>query len=485
MNVSPIYLKDGYKVDHRSQYPKCTQEVYSNFTPRDSRYPGIDKVAVFGIQAFAYEVLLDDFQRKFFYQPKELVLKRYQRRMDNYIGPGTITVDHIGALHDLGYLPLDLKALPEGTLCPMKTPVLTIRNTLPEFFWLPNMLETLLSSYLWHPMTTATVAFEYRKMLTNFARLTSDIPEFVPWQGHDFSFRGQSSPESATRSGSGHLLSFTGTDTIPAIEFLEDYYHADCTKELIGGTVAATEHSVMSMGSKESELETYRRLLTEVYHKGIVSVVSDTYDYWKVLTEILPKLKDVIMARDGKLVIRPDSGDPVKVVCGDPEAPVGTPQHKGTVKILAEIFGSQSNSKGYRQLDPHIGVIYGDSITMKRCDEICSRLLHNGFASTNVVFGIGSYTYQYVTRDVFGFAMKATHGVINGKPVDIFKDPATDNGVKKSAKGYLRVNADLTLSQQVSRDEEREGLLQTVFLDGKMVRVETLSQIRARLLSQL
>lgn len=486
--ITPILYKDFYKTDHRRQYPKGTELVYSNLTARTSRIPGIDKVVVFGIQYFIKDYLIRRFTDGFFNQPKEKVIAQYKRRMDNSLGKDSISTDHLEALHDLGYLPVEIKALPEGSLCPLRVPLMTIKNTLPEFFWLTNFLETLISTVVWHPITSATIAHEYKKTLTAFAEKTSDMPEFVQWQGHDFSMRGHASFESGMVSASAHLLSFTGTDTIPAIDWLEHFYNADCEKELIGGSVPATEHSVMCLGSKESELETYDRLLTEVYPSGIVSIVSDTWDYWKVLTETLPALKDKIMARDGKLVIRPDSGDPVKIVCGDLQTPLSdqSPEYKGTIELLWETFGGTINSKGYKQLAPHIGCIYGDSITMDRCKEICERLEKKGFASTNMVFGIGSFTYQYVTRDTFGFAMKATYGIVNGQPIEIFKDPKTDSGTKKSAKGLLCVIKDpeggqFKLLEQSSPEQEQVGFLETVFKDGKLIKDQSLSEIRARL----
>jgi nicotinamide phosphoribosyltransferase len=232
------------------------------------------------------------------------------------------------------------------------------------------------------------------------------------------------------------------------------------------------------------ELEAFRRLITEVYPSGVVSIVSDTYDYWAVVGKILPELKPIIMGRDGKVVIRPDSGDPVDILCGDSNS-YDTLKRKGTVEALWDLFGGTVNSKGYRQLDTHIGVIYGDSITLERCKAICERLAAKGFASTNCVFGIGSYTYQYVTRDTFGFAMKATHGIINGKSADIFKDPKTDSGLKRSAKGYLRVDEDYTLSEGVTLAESQSGLLQTVFLNGKLTRFQDLYDVRKTLLRNL
>jgi nicotinamide phosphoribosyltransferase len=369
-------------------------------------------------------------------------------------------------------------------LCPMRVPFLTIVNTLPQFYWVTNFLETILSNAVWHPMTSATIAHQYRILLDRYASETSDIPEFVQWQGHDFSMRGQSSFEASLASGAGHLLSFTGTDTIPSIDWLEHFYGANSETELIGASVPATEHSVMCLGGKETEEDTYRRLITEVYPKGIVSIVSDTWDYFQVLDKTIRGLKDVIMARDGRVVVRPDSGNPVKVICGDPDAPEGSLERKGTIEILWEIFGGTVNSKGYKQLDTHIGCIYGDSITLDRCQAICNGLALKGFASTNMVYGIGSYTYQYTTRDTFGFAVKATYGIVNGKAVEMFKEPKTDNGIKNSAKGLLRVNADLTLSESVTPEEEAQGLLETVFLEGRMVKTYTLQEIRNRLASK-
>lgn len=481
--ILPILYKDFYKADHRRQYPDGTELVYSNLTARTSRIPGIDKIVVFGIQYFIKDYLIRRFNDGFFSKPKEEVICRYRRRMDTSLGIGSISTEHLEKLHDLGYLPIEIKALPEGTLCPLRVPVLTIKNTKPDFFWLTNFLETLLCNVVWHPMTSATIAYEYRKLLNRYAAETSDIPEFVQWQGHDFSMRGHASFEASLASGGAHLLSFTGTDTIPAIDWLEHFYGANCEKELIGGSVPATEHSVMCLGSKESELETYKRLITKVYPKGIVSIVSDTWDYWKVLNETIRELKGKILERDGKVVIRPDSGDPQKIICGDSSSsnPLA---RKGTINILWEIFGGTLNSKGFKQLDPHIGIIYGDSITLDRCESICNDLNCQGFASTNIVFGIGSYTYQHVTRDTFGFAMKATYGIINGQPMEIFKAPVTDNGIKKSARGLLRVNSDLTLSERVTINEEKEGLLQTVFIDGKLVKEYTLKEIRERLMVQ-
>jgi nicotinamide phosphoribosyltransferase len=370
--------------------------------------------------------------------------------------------------------------------------MLTIENTHPDFFWLTNYIETLMSNVLWLPCTSATTAYRYRQILNKGARLTGGDLDFVRWQGHDFSYRGMAGHEAACLSGAAHLLSFTGTDTIPAIEFLEEYYPSEeDSPPFIGGSVAATEHSVMSCGGEGDELATFERLI-DLYPSGIISIVSDTWDLGRVLTEYLPKLKDKILARkNGKVVIRPDSGDPADIICGVPGArfqsdrPRADWEEAGVVETLWNIFGGTTNARGCRVLAPQIGAIYGDSITTEVATNIVLRLQAKGFASTNVVLGIGSYTYQHVTRDTYGFAMKATWAEVNGKGVDLFKAPKTDAGSKISAKGRLAVRRDadghLYLLQQAPAEMEAESLLTPVFLDGKILRLDSYQEIRNRL----
>ncbi len=480
--MNPLLYTDGYKLDHRRQYPEGTTLVYSNWTPRKSRVPGVEEVVFFGLQYFLKKYILEDFQRNFFDRPKEEVCNRYERRVNNYLGPNLVGIHHIKDLHDLGYIPMVFKAIPEGSTIPIRVPMFTMYNTKPEFFWLTNYFETLLSSVIWMPCNSATIARQYRKILDKYASETSSIPEFVDWQGHDFSMRGMPGMEAAMISAAGHLLSFTGTDTIPTIDFFEKYYNANSDETLVGGSVAATEHSVMSMGTIDAEVETFKRLITEVYPSGIVSIVSDTWDLWKVLMEYLPSLKEEVLARDGKVVVRPDSGDPVEIICGNPNGKTEEEQ-KGVVELLWETFGGTVNDKGYKELDGHIGAIYGDSITLDRARNICERLKVKGFASTNVVLGIGSFTYQYNTRDTFGFAMKATYGEVNGEGRAIYKDPITDDGTKKSAKGLIQIikqGESYQLKDQVSWDEEAEGELKEVFRDGNLLKDWTLEEIRER-----
>jgi nicotinamide phosphoribosyltransferase len=496
-SINPALLIDGYKADHRRQYPEGTEFVYSNFTPRQSRIDGVSEVVFFGLQYFIKEYLIERWNIGFFNRPKETVLSEYKRRMDNYLGKDSIQCEHIAELHDLGYLPIKIKAFQEGTLCPIGVPVLTIVNTLPKFFWLTNYFETLMSNILWKPITSATTAFQYRKKFNEFAEKTGYDKGFIQWQGHDFSFRGMSGNEDSLISGAGHLLSFTGTDTIPAIDFLEKYYCANSDNELIGGSVPATEHSVMSLGGDNDEIGTFKRLITELYPNGIVSIVSDTWDFWKVMTEYLPQLKNEILARNGRLVIRPDSGDPVKIITGWSDDEIlklestfvisdeAKAIKKGAYEILWDIFGGTINEKGYKVLNPKVGMIYGDSITLDRQKQILERLEAKGFSASNLVLGIGSFTYEYVTRDTFGFAMKATWGQVNGQPKDIFKNPKTDSGFKKSAKGLLMVeyseNGKITLYDQVTKKEEETGLLKLVFENGSLIKETSLSEIRLKI----
>ncbi len=492
MKINPLTAIDFYKADHRRQYPEGTEYVYSNFTPRSSRHaPVLDdfegKVVCFGIQGFIKDFLIDTWRENFFKRPKTVVVSEYKRRMDSSLGEGAIPVDHIEALHDLGYLPLRIKALSEGTRVPIKVAMLTVVNTDPRFYWLTNYLETCMSAELWKPCATATIAYEYRRLLNHYTEVTGSDPGFIPVQAHDFSFRGMSGIQDAAQSGVGHLTSFIGTDTVIAIDYAEQFYNAT---GLIGVSVPATEHSVMCMGTQVDEIGTFRRLITDLYPSGIVSIVSDTWDFWQVITEFARELKEEILARTPnggglcKVVFRPDSGDPVKIICGDSDAKLGSPEFKGAVECLYDIFGGEVTAKGYKMLNSKVGLIYGDSITLTRARDILSRLEAKGFASGNIVLGVGSYTYQFLSRDSFGFAMKATWGQVKGKARSIFKDPVTDDGQKKSAKGLLRIektSAGLVMHDEQTAAEEQRGELKTVFENGKLMVEVTLDDIRARL----
>lgn len=519
-------ITDAYKCGHIYQYPAGTTEVYSNFTPRSDRLAPVKiapldgisaydgKLVWFGLQAFTKAFLIDHWNSTFFSRSRSDAVKAYSRRMDSFFGPGVVGSSHLEALHDFGRLPIEIRALPEGARVPMRVAPLTVVNTVREFYWLTNYLETAMSAELWKMSTVATIAYEYRRLMNHYADMTGVPRDAVKFQGHDFSMRGIDGADRAAAAGMGHLLSFVGTDTFAAVDLAEELYSADSSRELVGCSVPATEHSVMCMGGKDSEIETFRRLVSETYPEGIVSIVSDTWDFWNVICNTARKLRGEILARkpdangNAKVVFRPDSGDPVKILTGyfpeeiytlhdekgnvfryaneDVEAnhPLKDEEIAGAVEVLDSVFGCTINGAGFKVLDPHVGLIYGDSITLDRAQQIMSRLAKKGYASSNVVFGIGSYTYQYVTRDSFGFAVKATAGTVNGEFRELQKDPVTDSGTKKSACGYIRVEAiagEFVQHDRQTFDQMNGGALEVVFRDGEMVKQDTFAAIRNRL----
>ena len=582
--VPASLLCDFYKTSHVGAYPQGTTKIYSTFTPRSNKYmpQATEGAVVFGIQSFVIKYLVNFFDEIFFGRSEEEIVNEYERIMKHSLGVQNPDSSHIVALHKLGYLPIEVRALEEGTVVPMQVPFLTIENTIDEFYWVTNYLETILSSEIWFPVTSATQSYYVRKMLDKYAMQTVGHTNDVPFQAHDFSFRGQTSLESAMLSGAGHLLSFVGTDTIPAIHFLEHYYGANIENELVGVSIPATEHSVMTAltptDGNRDESEAYKHLITEVFPSGLVSLVSDSYDFWKVIGETIPSLKEEIMNRDGKVVIRPDSGHPYDILvgkvnydvdltkyytgdltdleddiyeiarewaseacegaynCGNEEYTVKfkvkdkiysvevgfsynrhdktyyyvenqgwdsegvqwdtlteqeiSIENKGLIEALWETFGGTVNELGYKVLDPHIGAIYGDSITHELAERICKGLMAKGFATTNVVFGFGSYSFTYKTRDSLGMAMKATYAEIDGKPVMLMKEPKTDSG-KKSQRGKVSVEYGGHTDKLICYDglgnseEDKErmtySLLKPVFKDGKILRNQTLSEIRKKL----
>lgn len=495
--LATLFDTDAYKLDHRRQYEPGTEFVYSNLTARGSRIPGVDWTVFFGLRAYLGD-LVERWQL-FFTADIDEVCRAYEQRVTDILGPNGVGSDHIRELHSYGRLPLRFRALSEGTVTPIGIPYLTVENTDARFFWLTNYIETDMSAALWQPITTATTAWRNRCLLDERATASGVDTAAVDWQGHDFSARGMAGMAAAAASGAAHLLSFTGTDSLPTFDWIDRFYPGSPAGTVIGGSVPATEHAVMCAGiavneaeiradyaSKTAlaELQVFERLL-DMYPAGILSVVSDSFDLWRVVSEFTWDLRHKIMGRDGKLVIRPDSGDPEMILCGDPSAPVGSKQRRGVVNLLADIFGTTVNAAGFKELDPHIGVIYGDSISHDRADAITANLMAQGYVSTTCVFGFGSFGYQYVTRDTFSMAVKATWVQVAGQGCDIFKDPVTGAG-KRSAKGRLsvrnRMDGQMYLVQQATEDQEAGSLLTTVFDDGEFVGAHpTFAGVRNRL----
>lgn len=511
MKINPVFLTDAYKLSHKKFETKGTEFVQANFTPRSFRLAdkSVDSAVVFGAQRMSRK-MVEIWNENFFSKPKEQVISEAYRVFSNYLGMRKEDLKHFEDLHDLGYLPISIKALPEGTLVGEKIPVILVENTVAGYSWLVTYLETWLSTEMWLPMTSATTMYHMRKLVNHWALKTTGSIDGTEFQLHDFSYRGMG-PDEAGASGAGFLLSSWGSDTIPAIMELEHYYDADITKEPITFSVPATEHSVTCIGiAVNGEKETLRNWITKEYPTGIVSIVADTLDFWKVITEYAYDLKDDILNRQpnaiglAKTVWRPDSGDPVKILTGYTENEytvsndgelistvygecgkiLSESEVKGAVACLWDIFGGTTTEKGYRQLHERVGLIYGDSITRDRAEQIMSRLADKGFASTNVVFGVGSYTMRYVTRDTLGSAMKVTWAQVNGEQYAVAKNPVTDSGTKKSAKGYLDVVSENGVYKLIESDVKctnSNSEMKEIMLNGELFNQTTLSEIRSRL----
>ncbi len=576
MNKSRVVLAltDSYKLSHLGFSPEGLTEIYTNGTPRfdhyfKMKYPNFDGHYVqFGHQ-YVIRVIKDLFD-EFFKSDQSVEILKLEKIFGSYIG--LTDYDRFRDLHDLGYLPIEFKALPEGALVKIGVPTITARNTHPEFHWLTNYLETLISLLIWKPLTIATIAREFYKLSKTYSDKTCDDDSHIPFQNHDFSCRGQAGPDSDEIGAVAWLTHSYGTDNAAGIYTVDEYYPV-LKDEPIAFSVRASEHASVTLNIlnnnevdlKEGEKTFLVDVLTKYYPTGIVSSVFDSYDYWRALTEILPEIKNIIMAREGKLVVRPDSGDPVDVVCGtakvlnfdnltnaisqlmdvadkdfndqcdddgyaeeisyivyDKETgkhhrlvynaevikerggysdksyyTVGnvslssseeielTPEEKGSIQVLWEIFGGKVNDKGFKVLDEHIGLIYGDGITYARALSIFERLEQKGFASSNVVFGIGSYSLNMISRDDLGFAIKGTHAIVNGKNIPLFKAPKTDIA-KSSAKGYLMVkhiDGEYILQDNVTFEEEQsdENCMKVILKDGVFFNTTSLTDIRNKL----
>lgn len=483
--INPMLLIDFYKAVHAEMLPRGITKSVSYFTPRMSRVERWDKVVMFGLQGFIKTYLVEYFEEEFFQRPFEEVIGEYKRIMDASLGAKAYRMEKIEKLHRLGYLPIEIVALKEGEKVPMHVPMFGITNTHPDFAWLPQSLESLISAESWHPMLAATVGDTYRSIVDRYYEKTcEDNVERAKALGA-FDFRGEECTESAIKAGAGWCLSFLNTATVPTIPYLEKNYNCDCTKEPVAFGSPSTEHSVMcsNYAVDGDELTLLRRLLTEIYPETSFSAVLDSYDYWNVIEHILPKLKKEILEHKGCMLMRGDSGECVEVVTK-------------TVFKLWEEFGGTINSKGYKVLDPHVKAIYGDSITIQRCEEIYQILEENGFACSNVALGVGSFSMQCIeengilkpfTRDTFSSCIKATYCEIDGKPYPIFKNPK-DGGFKKSQKGCCVVKKDADGEYQYQDGytweeavKHPDNALVTVYKDGKVTAEQSLAEIRNRL----
>lgn len=319
-NYNPLLLIDFYKATHHEQYPKGLTKMVSYYTPRMSRLDDVDHITFFGLQAFIDEYLIGGFDANFFNRELTEVLNEYNRILTYTLGPGSYDDQKIRELHELGYLPLEIKAVPEGMRTKVGVPQIEISNTHPRFVWLVNTIETLLSCSMWHTQIAAEVGYRYRKVVDKWVEKTCGA-DVNPWKMiGDFSMRGQHSVESAIKASGAWLLSHHNTATVPAIMWMERHYGCNVEREPVGFGAISTEHSVMcsNFAVDGDEITHIKRLLTEIYLHHNFSMVSDSYDYERLVTELLPQCKREIISHDGTLLIRGDSGNPVEVLAGKP-----------------------------------------------------------------------------------------------------------------------------------------------------------------------
>ena len=484
-NIMMMLMSDTYKHTHPRMYPQNLTKLVSYLTPRKNMSPEFPNMVFFGLQAFIMEYLVAGFNEQFFYRPIGEVEADYKHYMDIQIGVENTEWPKIEALHKLGYLPLEIRALPEGSIVNMGIPVVEMTNTHPDFAWVVQWVECILQAELWAPCCYATIGKAYHNLAEKYYSETTDGAD--PFMAMaDFGMRGMSCMEDSIRTSASWLLSFNKTSTIPALPYIDAYYFAKCGKNGIGKGAVSTEHSVMgaNYAIDGDEITFVKRLLTELYPNTSFSMVSDTYDYWNMVENTIPACKAEIMAHNGKLLIRPDSGNIVDISIR-------------TIEKLWKEFGGTINSKGYKELDPHIGMIYGDGCTLDRVAEIYDILQQRGYAATNIVFGVGAFCFHMlpgfskptiITRDTFGMAMKATYGEFGDKKLFIYKDPKTDEGnLKKSHKGCCSVFRPEGAVAYLCRDRYKEWIpdeytmLKTVFKDGKITRYDDFMNIRRRM----
>lgn len=452
--MNPILLTDSYKVSHAKQYPPGTQKVYSYFESRGGKFPA---TVFFGLQAILERHFLRPVTTGDIQEAEELFSKHLSSPAFNRAG-----WEHIVAVHG-GRLPVSIKAVPEGTVVPTGNVLMTVENTCPECYWVTNYIETLLVQ-VWYPTTVATLSREAKISIAANLMETSGSLAGLEFKLHDFGCRGVSSMESAGLGGLAHLVNFQGTDTVPALVYGRRYYDED----MAGLSIPAAEHSTITSWGKEHEVDAFRNML-DTYPVGPVAVVSDSYDIYKACREHWGKtLRDKVLGRDGFLVVRPDSGEPTKVVVE-------------VLEILGEAFGFTVNSYGYKVLDPHIRVIQGDGVNLDSIRAILKAMKEAGWSGENLAFGMGGALLQQVNRDTCKFAFKASYAVVAGDGRDVFKEPV-DAPWKASKKGRLMLirGGDGEFMTLRENDNEYPNFLVEVYRDGKIVNRSSFKQVRAR-----
>lgn len=452
-----IFLTDSYKVSHYKQMPPGTQYDYRYFESRAGAQ--FDETVFFGLQYLLKQYLVGHVVTKKKIDLAEELYYEHFGKSKVFNKPGW---DYILRKHN-GKLPVVIKAVAEGTVVGQSNVLFTIENTDPECYWLPGYLDSLLTQ-VWYTSTVATQSREMKKVLKKYLDETGD-PNLIDFKLHDFGFRGVGCPEQAALGGAAHLVNFQGTDNVPALLLHREFYG----ERVSAFSIPAAEHSTVTAWGKDKEAEAYKHAL-EQFPSGTLAVVSDSYDVFNACENIWGgTLKDQVLARDGVLVVRPDSGNPVTTVCT-------------VLNILSDKFGYTRNHQDYKVLNPKIRVIQGDGIDLDMLGNILYAMkCFEHFSADNVSFGSGGGLLQKVNRDTQRFAMKCSSVTVNSEERDVFKDPVTDQG-KTSKRGRLRLGRCYVSNEFETYPAASGGVdyLQTVFRDGELLVDHKLSDIRKR-----
>lgn len=455
-------LTDSYKVTHHYFYPKGTEKIYSYLESRVGAE--FNKTIFYGLQYILKKYL----EGQIVTQEK---IDEADNLIANHIGPDIFNRDgwqYILDEHD-GHLPIEIKAVAEGTPVDVGNALMTVENTDDKSYWLPNYLEPLLLQ-VWYPSTVATLSAEVRKLCNFYLEVTSSVKDNLDFMLHDFGYRGATSTESSMLSGSAHLLSFSGTDTIAALTIPENYYN---DSNLYGFSVQATEHSVMTSLGPEGEISQILNVIDNA-KDGVLSLVIDSYNYRNFLeesgksgTELNEAILNFLDGEDNKVVFRPDSGEPVSTTID-------------CLNLLSEGFGSHLTDKGYKVFDLNIGLLWGDGLNYQKIRDILFAMKSAGWAAQNIIFGMGGGLHTAVNRDTQRNAFKCSAQLRDGVWHDIFKNPLDSS--KKSKTGRFKLIRENNSFRTVPIDSEGEDYLQTVFKDGELLIDDTFADIKQRAL---
>lgn len=457
-NRNIILNADSYKASHYLQYPPGTTAVSSYIEARGGEF---EEQVFFGLQMFIKEYLTKPITNEDVDEAKVI----FEAHGVPFNESGW---RYIVEKYD-GYLPIEIEAVPEGTVLPIRNALVQVKNTDPNCAWLTSYVETALLRAVWYPTTVATVSYNCKKIIRRYLEETADNTEGLPFKLHDFGARGATSEEAAAVGGAAHMVNFMGSDTISGIVAAKRYYNAD----MAGFSIPAAEHSTITSWGKENEADAYANMLKQFAGPGkLVAVVSDSYDLWNAIDNIWgDELKEQVENTGGTLVVRPDSGDPVEVV-------------NETIERLMAKFGFRENSKGYKVLPDFIRVIQGDGVSLKTIEAILKAMKQRKLSADNIAFGMGGELLQKVNRDTMKFAMKASAARVNGMWRDVFKDPITDKG-KRSKKGRLAVvnNGNGYETVRAENLGSADNELITVFRNGVIMMDYDFEDIRKRVVA--